>query len=181
MKNHIPLIVGIALPIIFIIIISVLLFVPPSLVNPEHDFVYTMSDRYEYNYCYRNYYELKNNKIVLKSTNLNLDEKKIDPNIYESIKIEDMPDLYIYHVKTDTTNEISFEEAQKLTLLPGPSSPDGYTVSYQYNHDGIFELFGSNPDSQGYFISKGNKSKRLANLGDTNYYSGNFDLIGWVQ
>ena len=58
----------------------------------------------------------------------------------------------------------------------------GYTVAYDYSHDGIFELFGSNSNNNGLFISKGTGKKKLGGLAGNRYWhSSNFKLIGWVK
>jgi hypothetical protein len=100
----------------------------------------------------------------------------------QDIELRDAPKLYYYSVTENTSREISLEDAQKLILVAGPSSPDGYNVKYEYNNDGIFELFGGSRDS-GYVITKGAGRKNLSGM-DTieNYYGGEeFLLIGWVN
>ncbi len=172
--KNLPLIIGIALPVLFIIIISIVIFAPSYFINPTHNFVYILeNDRYGYNPGYLNTYDVEGDHVALIPTPLQQNNPKLG----------DAPKLYMYDVKTDTSHEISFEEAKKLTLDPGPSSPDGYSVGYLYNHDGIFELFGSNGNNSGFFITKGNGKKKITSLSGDRYYSyqGNFKLIGWVK
>lgn len=175
-KQKLPLIIAIALPIIFIVIISVVIFLPSVFVKPAHDFIYT-TEGSSYGYPnYRTTYSIKNDRIV--SDVVILTKQQLENN-----NIQNAPVLYRYDVVNDTSHEITFEEAQKLSLDPGPSSPDGYTVSYEYGHDGIFELFGSNNNNNGYFIGKGNGKKKLSNVGGPNerWYQGRFSIIGWVK
>jgi hypothetical protein len=56
-------------------------------------------------------------------------------------------------------------------------------VTYEYGHDGIFELFGSRNDNDGYFISKGNGKKKINGLSSDQYsrYGRWFNLIGWIK
>ena len=172
--KNLPLIVGIAMPVVFILIISLVVFTPSLFVKPQHNFIYTASDNYPaYGYDrYKNTYKIENNHLTLVPVILNTNETVHG----------DMPTLYMYDVKTDTTHLLSFDEAKKLSLDPGPSSPDGYTVSYKYGNNGIFNLFGSNGNDSGYFISKDKGSKRLKGLTDTRYYgSNNFQIIGWIK
>ena len=182
MNKHTPLIIGISLPIIFILVISIVIFGPAFFVKPQYDFIYTTeSDRYSYNQQeYKNTYDIKDGHIVLEP----VEYQKIKENdtYYDQIKQKHAPVLYVYNMKTNSSHEISFADAQKLSLDPGPSSPDGYTVSYQYNHDGIFELFGSSGQSNGYFISKDNGKKKLnALVADEYWGQGSFKLIGWIN
>ncbi len=173
--KNLPLIIGIALPIIFILIISVIIFTPSLSIKPSHNFIYTTENQYYYGYDqgYKNMYKIENGRVALEPLPV-----RPTPYVYKG----DMPTLYIYDVRTDSSHQISFSEAQSLSLDPGPSSPDGYTVSYQYGHDGIFELFGSNNDNNGYFVSKGNGKKKLSGLTSDIYRNqGNFKFIGWIK
>jgi hypothetical protein len=173
MKKHLPLIVGIALPIIFIIIISIVLFVPSLYVKPQHNFIYTtLPDYYSYNQGYQETYKVRDSHIVT---------ERVVPREKET-QLSGAPTLYVYDVHADTSHQVTFDEVKGLAVDPGPSSPDGYTVAYEYNNDGIFELFGSNNENNRFFISKGNGKKKLNGLiGDRYWYQGNFRLIGWVK
>jgi len=168
--KNLPLLVGIALPVIFIIIMVIIIFTPALFVKPGHNFIYTNDSQIPYNQSYRYNYTIKDSHIDL--TPVTIQEK--------TTVIEQLPKLYLYDVKAGASHEVSFAEVQKLTLDPGPSSPDGYSVNYDYSHSGIFELFGSRGDDSGYYISKGNGKKRLGGL-STDRYNNNFKLIGWVK
>lgn len=171
--KNLPLLIGIALPLIFIIIVAFVIFTPSFFIKPEHNFIYTTENSYySYNQQYDNSFRVEDNRIVL--------EKRIVPQ--NVISKGEMPLLYIYDVKANSIRQISFEDAKDLVVDIGPSSPDGYTVSYEYGHSGIFELFGSDNNNRGYFMSKGSGKKRLPGLTDDRYYGSNaFTLIGWVK
>ncbi|MDQ3014506.1 MAG: hypothetical protein M3Q73_01430 [bacterium] len=179
MKKHIPLLIGMALPFIFIIIIAVVVYLPSTFVNPEYDFLYSTNERYYYDRLYKNYYDIENGKIVVRSYNLS----SSTINSYQPRQVEDLPPLYRYDIETDASREITFEEVQKLNLDPGPTSPDGYTIAYRYNHDGIFELFGSSNSNRGFYISRGKGKKNLPSITmNGNYYSeSSLKLVGWVK
>jgi hypothetical protein len=183
MKKNLPLVVGIALPVVFVIVISIVLFVPSFFIKPQHDFLYTTDEReyyYNYNPEYQNTYEVENGSIVVVPNTVNSNSNS---NSDSDIPLKgETPTLYRYDIETNTSHQITLEEAKNLSLDPGPSSPDGYAVSYHYGHDGIFELFGSDNDNNGHYISKGNARKRLATLsGDTYRSYGYFKLIGWIK
>lgn len=182
--NHWPLIIGIALPIIFIIIIALVAFTPSFYIKPAHNFIYSQEPTYDYSYDYsygkyQNTYKVINGRIALQplatSSRYGYDT---------GAALTYAPTLYLYDVKTDTTREISFEEAKGYTVDVGPASVDGYTVSYQYGHSGIFELFGSNNENRGYFIMKDGHKKKLEGFVQSGYsYSsyGQFRFIGWIK
>jgi|SRR3989344_6461762 len=173
--KNIPLLVGIALPIVFIFIISIIIFTPSLFIKPQYNFLYSNDDYYyNYNQRYSNTYIVENNHVLLSPLPTTTGIK------YQS----DNPPLFLYDVKTDSTHQIDWSEAKNLLIDAGPSSPDGYIVKYQYSNDGIFELFGSNGNQNGYVISKGNGSKKLNGLnsnGYSYYNSGNFKFIGWIK
>jgi len=173
MKKHLPLIVGISLPIIFILLISIAIFVPSFFIKPQYNFIYSSEDYYGYNQGYKNTYAVEDGSIVLQAL-------PVQPNqTYKG----DSPTLYLYDVKNNSSHKITLNETKKYTIDSGPSSPDGYTIKYERNHDGIFELFGSNGDGSGYFIEKDSGKKELTGLiNDSQYYYQNsFKLIGWIK
>ncbi len=176
MKKNLPIIIGIALPLVFILVISIIIFLPTASINPEHNFIYSNESTYYAPNQYSTTYSVSNSGKIVATQNV---IEKIDGvPVYKAIT----PVLYIYDVKNDSSHQLSFEEANKYNLDPGPTSVDGYLIEYRYNNDGIFELFGSNPDQNGYFITKGNGQKKLAGLARDQYYGpGNFKFIGWIK
>ena len=171
--KHLPVLIGIFLPVIFIVIITIVIFAPSLSIKPEHNFLYIADKNYlEYNQQYQHTYAVRDSLIVL---------EPITPR-EDVIQTEESPTLYLYDVKKNTSHQISFAEAQNYFLDPGPSSPDGYTIVRDYGHDGIFELMGSNDSNNGYFISKDNGKKKLSGLDGRRYWhEGNFTLIGWIK
>lgn len=173
-RRNLPLIIGIALPLVFIAIISVVLFGPSLFINPQHDFLYTGETNYYGSQQYRNTYAVENGRI-------SLFPQELGPNVKPEIQ-KDMPTLYLYDIESNSSHVIDYEDAKRLHLDPGPSSPDGYSIQYEYGHSGIFELFGSNSDNDGYFISRGSGKKKLNGLPGGRYsYGKDFKLIGWVK
>jgi len=164
--------IGIGLPIIFITIISAAIFLPTLFIKPEHNFIYTVGDSYIYNQSYEYSYKIEGDRVVT------------DPVVSRNINVvqKGSPVLFVYDVKNNTSEQITLEEAQNYVLTPGPSSPDGYIVDYEYGHMGIFELFGNDSEQRGYFISSGNSKKKLTGLGTSRYsYNTDFKFIGWVK
>ena len=116
-----PLIIGIAVPVLFIIIMMAVVYLPKLSINPKHDFIYTLNDTYEQ---YRNTYKVEDGKIAIYANPI---------NTYSTYK-GDYPDLYIYDIEKSTSKMISQSEVSKLSLEPGPSSPDGYNVGRSILH-----------------------------------------------
>lgn len=172
--KNLPLMVGIALPLLLIGVITLVIFGPSLSIKPAHDFIYTSDDDYySYTRDYLHTYKVMDGRITLEAV----------PPKPGYAPTKTAPPLYLYDVQTDTVHQITFEDARGYVLDPGPSSPDGYSVSYQYGHDGIFELFGSSNEDNGYVISKGDGVKRLSGItGNGRYsYDDGFKLLGWIQ
>lgn len=174
-NKNLPLIVAVVLPLVFIGILSLVVFLPVTSIKPQYNFLYSgKSGFYDGGYYgYKNTYGVKNGMIELEHTSWEIDKKNDNR--------KDAPDLFLYDVKNDSSREITFEEAKKFQLDPGPSSPDGYNVGYENGHYGIFEIFGSNDSNRGYFVSKGKAKKRLSGISYDNNYFYDFAFIGWVK
>jgi hypothetical protein len=179
MKNkNLPLVVGIALPLVFILIISVVIFAPSFFITPHYNFLYSVDENY-YAYGPSGY----QNGYIVTGDHLNLEAYPVVKNGVPQVYRGEKPPLYLYDVKTDSSHQVSFDDAKNYTVDPGPSSPDGYTVKYEYSNEGIFGLFGSSGNNYGYFVEKDNGKKKLNGIAATDRYSyqGNFKFIGWVK
>ena len=174
MKKHIPLIVGISLPVLFIIIMSIVIFAPSLFVKPQYNFIYSNFNEsfYPYNF-YKNTFEVKGNHIVLKAIPEN-------PN---RTSVGDIPTLYLYDVKASSSHQITLDEAKGYSVDAGPSSPDGYTVQYEYNYNRGFFPFGGGGSDSGYFVEKDGVKKKLSGLsGNNGYpYEGGLKVVGWIK
>ncbi len=180
LTKNLPLVFGIALPIIFILVISLVVFIPSLYVNPQHNFLYMTSDVvYGNNQMYSQTYVVVNDHIALKSVVNNPNRPQYPYVTYRT----DNPPLYLYDVKNNSSHQITFDEAKKILVVMDPMSPDGYTVTYRYSNGGIFEIFGGNNTDSRYVITKGNGSKKLDGLlpADAYYSPGNFTFLGWVK
>lgn len=172
MKKNLPLIIGLALPVLFIIIIAVVVYLPTNFVNPKHNFIYK-EQSYD---SFRNDVVIVGDKLTLAPTNIA--EKAMVADPYYVVK--DYPKLYMYDFSKSASYEITLEEAKELSVVKGPSSPDGYSIERNNNHSGIFEIFGSYEDNSGYFITSPDGSKRkLTGIQGEYYYD--LNIIGWVK
>lgn len=173
-REDFALIIGLALPVIFMIILAIAIYLPNLSVKPQHNFIYTLP-QYSYHKEYQMEYFITDNHIAQKQA-IVLSQNN------NAVILPGGPDLYFYDVHKDTSHQLTYKEAEQYTLVPGPSSPDGYTVTYNYSHGGIFELFGSGSDKSGMYISSGKGSKKLTGIQNTRYYNySNINIIGWVK
>lgn len=171
--RNLPLVLGIALPLVFILVVLLMAYIPQRALHPAHDFLYT-SNTQPYLHAYKNAYHVEKGKLALEPVETNTDMK--------GVTVDAMPPLYRYDVQTGVVTEVSYEAAQSLTLTSGPTSPDGYFVDYRYNSSGLFDLFGGDGNSSGYYLTKGGAGKALPALSASGYrYNDAVQVIGWVQ
>ncbi len=164
MKKNLPLIIGLALPIIFIIIIAIVVYLPTNFVNPKHNFVYLD----------QSYGSYLTDIVVVEDKITSVPSGSVDMYAKKS------PKIYLYDFSKNASYEITLEEAKQLSVTKGPASPDGYSIERNYNHSGIFEIFGSYEDNSGYFITSPEGSKRkLTGIQGEYYYE--LNIIGWVK
>lgn len=177
-KLNPAIIIGISLPILMIILVASVIYVPSFLVKPQHNFVYSdYRPNYDY-YNYTKYYDLVDGQIVEKLT----PGKNTQSEVVYAEQNKIVPKLYLYDVKEHSSKEISLQDANKFSLVAGPSSPDGFSLEYEYGNNGIFELFGSSGRDRGLFLKKGMAKERLS-ISNTNYYYGadRFSVIAWIK
>lgn len=192
MKKNFALIVGIALPIIFIGILLVVVAGPSFFLKPQHNFLYTadtnIGSGYSYPYTvYKNKYAVVKGQLVLQPFSFATSTIKNVPTPvpigeYPNAVVQDAPTLFLYNVTDNTSHEITAVDAAKLYLDAGPTSADGFIVQYSYNNDGVFGIFGGGSGGPQYYISKGDNGKRLTRLGlGQNGYPNNFQFLAWIN
>lgn len=167
-KKNVSLMVGIAIPIFMIFLITVSIYLPSLFAPaPKFNFLYVTGDE-----CYQNrQYGVERGMLVK----------------YEGKELEHCTarntQLFIYDVFKNRDYEISFEEAQKLNLDTNAKSADGYEVVYGNGDYGFFLFSSGGYDHNAMFLKGHNASKKL-NLqpsDDGRYYYRNRRFLGWIQ
>jgi hypothetical protein len=178
--KNLPLIVGIALPILFIVIISVIIFVPQMYIQPKYDFIYVDENPPYTDMPESSTYQVVDQYVVeqsASSTSASTSDMIKKKNPYGST-------LYLYDVKTNTSRVLTYEQARSYKLNPNPTSPDGYIVKYEYGNDGVMDIFGNGSrDTSGYYVENDSGMKKLTGLVYNNmyYYRAYFRFLGWVK
>jgi hypothetical protein len=169
-KKNIPLIVGIAVPLLMIAFVAVSIYLPVFLTKPEYDFIY-MSGGYGKDY----YYEVSNGKIV----RIAIPQPEAPPGVFREPNLSD-PKIYHYDVSEDKSTELTFEQAQNYSLDTNHKSPDGFEVT-SGNYSSGFPFFGGNYDYNTKYIRGHNSARKLNLTLDGGMYYDNFRLMGWVK
>lgn len=188
-KKNFAILLAFILPVVLITIVALSTYLPSLFISTSYNFVYTScadGRNYYYPYYCDNYlqkrYSVVDNKLVINPVDLSQDSNKDGvPDFNKNYTAR----IFLHDTKKNESKEITLEEAQALTLNSLLTSPDGVTVSgnYNYNGGGDFFIFGGGGHSSyGYYLTKGkSKSKiNLINSTDQYYYQNNFQFIGWV-
>jgi len=188
-KKNFAILLAFILPILLIIIVALSTYLPSLFISTSYNFIYTSctdGKNYHYPYYCDNYlqkrYSVVNNKLVINSIDptQDSDNNKI-PDINENYTAR----IFLHDTKKNESREITMDEAQMLTLNNLLTSPDGLTVSSNYNYTGGGDFFffgGGGYSSYGYYLTKGKNKKKinLINSTDQYYYQNNFQFLGWV-
>ncbi len=203
MKKNLTLILGLAIPVVVVIIVALFVVVPNWLSSPNTDFLYLRNssgnyydDGLTYNATDNCYWSATNYRVV--SGKIVSQANNTAPRGYALCdtmvglknprQVKNTKDIYRYDVVRKTSTKLSLEDAQKLTLSDAKLSPDGYEISNGgYRGGSLFgEIFYSSSNRYSRFLVGHGASHRIeldANQGAYyDYYSSysNFSFLGWV-
>ncbi|MEZ4104165.1 MAG: hypothetical protein R3B60_02670 [Candidatus Paceibacterota bacterium] len=189
LKKNWALVTAFTLPVVLIIIVALSTYLPSLFLSTNYNFIYSVctdgTNYYSYDYCnnyFKKLYTVVDGKLVVNNY--------IDPN-QDSDK-DGVPDvkenytnrIFLHDTLNNESREITLEEAQKLNLNKLLTSPDGVTISNNYDNGADYFLFFDTGSNYGYYLVKGNKRDKLnlINSSDRYYYryNNNFQFIGWV-
>lgn len=184
-KKNFAILLAFILPIALIAIVALSTYLPSLFLSTDYNFVYSSctdgTNYYPYqcgNYLQKRYSAV-NNKLVVNSIDPAQDSDRDGvPDINENYTAR----IFLHDTKKNESREIALEEAQTLTLNSLLTSPDGVTVSSNYDRGADFFFLFDGGSSYGYYLTKG-KSRSKLNLinRESRYYNrDNFQFIGWV-
>lgn len=176
-KKNLPVILAFLVPLAVIGVIAISAYLPSVFVSTQYNFLYTTCpNTYDYN-C--NSYLPKRYSVV----DSRLVQNSLTPLEYERLTKEELNNqftarIFLYNTDTHTNTEISFDEAQALTLNPLLTSPDGVTLQHgNTNNTGMFPFFYNN-NRDAWFLTKGKARKQLSTV---SYNYNTIVFLGWVE
>lgn len=187
LKENLVLVIGLALPILLIVLFFLATVLPKSMAAPpQHNLLFTtLKYEYEHSPEYLVDFVVKNQQLMMK-VNKNDDKSKN----FNSKK------LMTYDAKTETVREITIdlskaaslmndnavllEETKLLKLDTSIVSPDGFVLDApNYSSSGLIGgLFGAGYHNSGYRLKKGSVAYKLQ-TSQPDYYN-DFKFVGWV-
>ena len=162
-KQKLPIIVAVAIPVLFVGAIALSVFLPNYQIHPTENFLYFGGSTYPYTYTVEGGH-------VEAHLGVGPDRNGVVPT---------RQPLFVYDVATDSVHQIDFVDAQKLVLDPGPTSKDGYIVKYDYSGENLIGFFVGGGSRSKYVIAKGGGQRELTGL-PSDRYDGNANFIGWI-
>lgn len=174
-KKNLSLILGISIPFIMILIVILSIYIPPFFAHPKYNFLYMTSMQV---YDNSQIYTVKGGKLEKGELTVN-GVTPVDGKMTSVIgaPVIDTPIFFIYDVTKNESTEITFEQAQALTLNSNTLSPDGFEVVQSNGNYGFFPFFSGNYDYYARYI-KGHGISQKIN-GNFNY-NNNFSFLGWI-
>ena len=184
-KKNFALLIAFILPLVLITAVALTVYLPSRFVSTNYNFIYTSCTDRANNYTYNcdiylnKRYTVVDNKLVVNNVDpaLDLNNDKIpDKEIYNAR-------IFLHDTEKNESREITFKEAEDMTLNNLLTSPDGVTVSNYYNSSSDFFIFGGGSSSYGYALTKGKSRSKLNLINNTDgyYYPNNFQFVGWVS
>jgi len=188
LKKNFAILLAFILPIMLIAVVALSTYIPSLFLSTDYNFVYTActeGNNYYYPYRCDNYlqrrYVVVDNKLVVNPVDMTQD---LDKNGVPDFNEKYTDRIFLHDTKKNESREITLAEAQTLTLNNLVTSPDGVTVSGDYDRNGgdFFFIFGGGSSSYGYYLTKGKSKTKINLINDTDqyYYRNNFGFVGWV-
>jgi hypothetical protein len=169
-KKNISLILGISIPVLMIIFVAASIYLPGLYTQPQTNFLYVSDSPHSHINSERyRVYDGKIAKHYVKTTEINMDFKN-----------QHTQQLFIHDVTENKSQEVSFEEAEKLNLDPSTESPDGFEVVYGNRNNGFF-IFSPGRDYNSRYLAGHNMSTKLNLVSGNKAYYSEIEFIGWIK
>lgn len=178
-KKNLPLLLGLAIPVLMIIFVAASIYLPGVFVKPTHNFIYTTElDTYTHPH-----YQVDGTTLTLKCAEV--PPYTPDPSFkLTPCTAENAGKLFLEDVAANRSSEISYAEAQKLILDSNTQSSDGYQIVSGGSRGVVPFIFeGGDTTGGGIYIKGHSVSKKLniqSGLRTDNYSSPGFLFLGWV-
>lgn len=158
-------IMALSVPLLMIVMVAFSIYLPGIFIKPKYDFLYAIG-----NYNYASYRHSVENHMLIKIPVEDLE-------VYSEISPSPIT-FYVYDVSSNTSEEISENQAMQLNLNSNNESPDGFEIEGRYG--GGSSLFSYSGGGYHQYITGYNISKKL-NIDSDNSYFREFNFIGWIE
>lgn len=153
-----------SVPIAIVLIVIGFIYVPRMMANPQYDFVYSVCSEY---YC-RYSYSIDSSGMVTQQAKSNY------------LDYDGVSSLKLYDVETDSSKNVSLEEARQYRLNSSSRSKDGYVLTHESSGGGGFLFWGGDSEN-GWYLKKGIAKQKVGLSTGNYYYLENVKFLGWVE
>ncbi len=169
-KIDVALIIGLAIPVLMIVLVAAAIYMPRFLADiedPQVDFLYSVGYTNRYRY-------------FVEDGRLQLEERESECEAQNSRGKEKIQ-FFIHRVRENTGERVSFEEASMLRLDDTALSPDGYELAYGRRSEFLFPMWSSR-DYRTRYLRKERRAIRLElEIGESFDYATNMTFLGWIE
>lgn len=176
-KENLPLIIGLAIPVLMVIVLVAVIYLPRLYIKPTYNFVFATGS-----------YPTYQDNATKEKTEYTVIDGRLTKDIsaivyhFSTYYSENSPKFYRYNVTEKKTLPISDKEVMRLSLDPSQTSPDGFVLNYGTQVDNVFEgLFGGGRDYSQHVLEKGSVSIPITLPLTDDRYSSNFHFVGWIK
>lgn len=159
MKDKLPLIVGIALPMLLVGYVLGTAYIPSLYAKPQYKFLYTQGSSYDYD-------------ILVAGGKVTYSRRYPNDTSYRPLP----PEIHVYDPVVNASRTLSIEEAQAYTLDTSTKSPDGYTVAQNDTESSSFFPFYFGSSGGGYYLKGHGLQRKIPGT-----YSYDFQFLGWIK
>lgn len=165
--------IALAIPFVVILIVAGIIYWPRTITPPQHNFLYALRD-YEDGFNY----VVKEGK--LEREQISFPGGKDVPRPITPAS-SGQTRFFVHSVTTNESREVSFTEAQAMSLNSDLTAPDGYELVRGGQGGGVFPFFFAEGDYESRYLAKGNATIQMSikKPSDTNYQP--FEFIGWIN
>lgn len=167
-KKNLSLYIGLAIPVLLLLVILAVSYLPNMLIKPDLKFVYSMGQDY---YSLEKPYYVSDGKVT----------KTVSDPLnyvvgYQPIDVQ-TPQLFIYDAKTNQSRETSANELENMNVVDSEFSKDGYSLKQSET---------VNPILGGYvkgslYLKKGLFSRKIELPTVDDRYDSSYNFVGWVE
>ena len=184
-KENLVLVIGLALPILLIILFFVATVIPKMVSTPpQYDVLFSVVDYgYQSKPDYTVDFKVKNQQLMVKI------KKMEDKDSYSNskklmaydAKNEVMREITIDASQLSDGTEVLLEETKNMTIDTAMVAPDAYVMETQHHgYNGLISgIFGGSGYNSGYRLKKGNVGYKINAL-QNNYNYSQLHFIGWI-
>lgn len=167
--KDIALYIGLAIPVAMILFVAAAIYLPrlfSSVDPPRYDFLYMVG------------YPYGNERYVVVDGRLEVQE--VDPPGFTAPGADWPRTLYVHHIATNSSERVSLDDAERLTLDSAPRSPDGFEIVHGRRSEFFFPIVSSTDYRTRYLQQDGWSRKLDLEIGSESGYASMFIFLGWI-